>query len=95
MSYELLLNDSHGIHVPQMFAEEYFGFDGVDQSDMEICRAGPEHKNYWDAWENILQHAYSIDKYNREWFLFHDGNLWAFCPSEMTEEDEQELFALP
>jgi hypothetical protein len=44
MSYELLLNDAHGIYVPQMFAEEYFGFDGVDQSDMEICRAGPEHK---------------------------------------------------
>ena len=92
MSYELLLDDHHGIYIPQFFAEEFFGFDGIDQEDIEICRAGPDHEHYWEAWDAILSNAYSIDKHGHEWRLYQDGDLWIYCDELMTKEDNKNLF---
>lgn len=92
MSYELLLDDHHGIYIPQFFAEEFFGFEGIDEYDLSVCKTGPEHRLYWEAWDQILEHAYCVDKHGREWKLYQDGALWVYCPDMMTEEDNENLF---
>ena len=92
MSYELIIDEHHGIYIPQHFCEEFYGFEGIDQSDVLACKAGPEHDLYWEAWETILSNAFCVDKHGREWKLYQNGSLWAYCPAEMTTEDENNLF---
>lgn len=93
MTKQLLLNDAHGIYIPQLFAKNFFGFEGIDEEDLTICRAGPDHEHYWDAWDNILNHAYSIDKHGFKYILHQDGDLWAYCPDQMTEEEKEEFYS--
>lgn len=50
----LIVDDHHGIYVPQVFCERYEKTDKVSQEDWEICLSGPDHELYWDSWEIIL-----------------------------------------
>ena len=76
---ELLLDEAHGIYIPQMFAQN---FDmkkwHVHFSDEKILLLGPDAVSYWDAWDNVLRNAYFIDpKTKKKWYLEQDGDLFA------------------
>lgn len=87
----LLLDDCRGIHIPAVFARDFvFGpghWQGVEDKDLAVLKDGPDHEWYWEAWEDVLRHAYFIasEKVAREMgvpvgsriTLEQDGALWA------------------
>lgn len=68
---ELLVNGAHGIYVPQVFAQWYGELLAPDQ--LEVLLAGPEHKHYWDVWDEV-----QLDGR----LLWQDSDLWAVEPEE-------------
>lgn len=50
----LIVDDHHGIYVPQVFCQRYKKTDKVSQEDWDICLSGPDHEFYWESWEIIL-----------------------------------------
>lgn len=74
---DLLIDGGYGIFVPQAFAK---GFDlsewGVSKRDREILEAGPEHPEYWEAWDDVLGYALYTNA-EGTWRLEQDGDLWA------------------
>lgn len=87
----LLFSDSYGIYIPQAFAESCENWHGMKQEDKEILLTGPEHDDYWDAWDTVLQDAYYLDG-NARYMLHQDGDLWAVCPERMTNEEHENIF---
>lgn len=85
---ELLLSDARGIYIPRDFVT---GFDltlwkGIKEGDAMICE-NPEHEWYWDAWTEILDNA-TFEQDGKTWRIYQDGDLWALCFEEMTEEEK-------
>lgn len=76
----LILTDSHGIYIPQMFcsdADEVWAEDTkVNYADVRICQQGPDHDLYWQSWEMILDNCERTDKDGTVWRLYQDGDLW-------------------
>jgi len=75
---ELFASDSHGIFIPQHFAESYNKeqWKDVDPKDIEILLTGPDHENYWDAWESVINDAETVCG----GILYQDGDLWVIWP---------------
>ena len=82
----LLLSDSHGVYIPQLFC------DGMDKADADrisvsyddvlICQAGPDSEQYWEAWQSILDSAEipepaTLKEEESLWRLIQNGDLWA------------------
>lgn len=79
MEPTLVLSDSHGIYIPQMWCQ---GIDqaeadmlGIRLDDVKVCQAGPDQEWYWEAWSAILDSA-SIVSDGVRWHLHQDGDLW-------------------
>ena len=89
-SVALLLSDARGIYIPRDFVTDFdlTMWEGISQKDAEIC-ADPEHEWYWDAWASILDTATFTDPDGRKFILHQDGDLWALCLEEMTEEEKK------
>lgn len=86
----LLLSDARGQYIPRDFVTDFdlTLWEGIDPNDAEICTA-PEHEWYWEAWNNILRDATYTDPDGRVFTLYQDGDLWALCLEEMTEEEKK------
>ena len=88
---EILLNDTHGIYIPQLWATDVTEADcaklNVDWDDVQTVQAGPDHEWYWEAWASIEQSCEMTDDQGIKWTLYQNGDLWAI-PSdyEMPEE---------
>ena len=54
----LLIDGSRGIYIPKKFAENYIGWSGVETEDRETLLAGPDHRDYWEAWDSVLSFFY-------------------------------------
>lgn len=50
----LIVDDSYGDNVPQVFCKRYFKPESVDKESWEICLSGPNHEEYWEAWSEVL-----------------------------------------
>lgn len=79
---DCIIDGSWGIYVAQRFCERYHKVDGVSQEDWDICLAGPDHTDYWEAWDTILgdwQHE-ETDEQGRIWkiYLSQDGDLFQY-----------------
>jgi hypothetical protein len=74
----LLVADSHGIYIPQIFAQSIKRefVTGVSEEDYKILEAGPEHENYWDAWADVCDNASINDPVDGKCHLYQDGDLW-------------------
>ena len=83
----LLLSDSRGIYIPRDFADFGEHWRGVSAEDLAILAAGPEHEQYWDAWDSILYTATYVDEKENVWHLHQDGDLWAICEALMSDEE--------
>lgn len=75
--HEVLIDSHHGIYVPQIFAERYdaneYHLYGIDPEDIDILLEGPDHEDYWEAWNNVLNDAFSED--GRK-YLHQEGDLF-------------------
>lgn len=79
-TYQLLVNDSQGIYIPQIFIRQYLENiikDTISQDDIYILQSGPGHDWYWEAWDTVLDSAVLVDEYGIRWTLFQNGDLWA------------------
>ena len=86
---ECLLGDFRGQYIPRDFIASFDIKEwGIDPESWEanVC-ADPEHEHYWDAWEEILNHA-EFHKDGYVWRLYQEGDLWAVCPELMTDEEK-------
>lgn len=72
---DCILDGQHGIYIPQLFAKLYPEF--VNGEDKEILIAGPEHEQYWDAWDDVLNYAEWKDDEGNKWTLYQNDDLFA------------------
>lgn len=75
----LLLSDSHGIYIPQLYcqslSEEEAEESGISWEDALICQSGPDEKLYWEAWQSICDAA-EWEEDGERWNLLQNGDLW-------------------
>jgi hypothetical protein len=73
-------DSARGIYIPQHFAEScnraIFDFSGCYPDSLDILLSGPDHGSYWDAWQDILDHAETTCG----GVLYQDGDLWIIWP---------------
>ncbi len=81
---ELLVDDHHGIYVPQVF---FTKFDVTKWGlTLEDVVKHPEDEAYWENWDAVLNKAKQVVN-GRTYHLEQDGDLWARAYEEATEED--------
>lgn len=88
---QLLISDSQGIYVPQVWASGMDKADAlsskVDWGDVKICQSGPDNEAYWEAWQAILDSAEIADPDGSVWTLYQNGDLWAIRQGVELPED--------
>lgn len=95
---ELLFSDNLGVYVPRYFAR---GFDPAawniaeDDSDWLTLMDGPDGEWYWDAWDSIISRAVHVDPKGNRWYLWQDGDLFAYCEALMTDEEYEGFYGEP
>lgn len=76
----LVLVDSHGVYIPQMWCSDIDESDcerlGVTWWAVQQCQAGPDSEHYWTAWDDILRDCQMTDECGTVWRLHQDGDLW-------------------
>jgi len=76
----LILLDSHGIYIPQLFCsdlgEEEAASLGISSWALSQCQTGPDAPHYWEAWEEILTDCSYRDDKGTLWTLYQNGDLW-------------------
>ena len=87
---DLIISDANGIYIPKIFAEG-FQWEGITEEDREILKSGPDHEQYWDAWDEVIASARFMDQYGYMWRLHQDGDLFAAC-WELIDEAREEKF---
>lgn len=91
----VLLSDRHGINIPKLFAACFEIKHGCIKDDcLEILQAGPEHDEYWDAWDEVLSDAVLVNHEGKEYTLYQDGDLWA-VPKGMEWSEDDDWFIWP
>jgi hypothetical protein len=79
MGPHIVLNDSHGVYIPQLWCQSIAEWEaetlGIQWSDVQACQAGPDHEWYWEAWQAILDSASMVSD-GTTWRLHQDGDLW-------------------
>lgn len=91
---ELLLSDSRGVYIPRDFATECPGWQ-MTRADRKILEAGPDHEQYWDVWHDVSQYSSYTDKNGNTWYLWLEGDVFAYCHELMTDEEYENLFGEP
>jgi len=85
MAYsELFFDGNRGVYIPQHFAEaiDVTDWTGIDAEDLDVLRKGPDHESYWDAWQDVLDHAETRDGR----VLHQDGDLWLVARGKAIED---------
>ena len=76
----LILLDSHGIYIPQLFCadigEEEAASLSISLWALSECQAGPDSPHYWEAWDEILRDCSYRDEQGILWTLHQNGDLW-------------------
>jgi hypothetical protein len=84
----LLIDGLNGQYVPRCFAKMYDLEEwNVRPEDAAILMAGPDHAEYWDTWDHVLQHAWHENNMGVKYCLYQDGDLWSYCPEEQDENE--------
>jgi len=93
------LSDAIGIYIPQRFARAWHdrtvSVANVSDEDWAALEAGPDHSEYWDAWQEVCDDAKVTDINGVEFFLDQqDGGLF-LIPLGMTWDDEADGWRWP
>lgn len=95
---QLLMGDSAGVFLPRQFAHAFdAAFWGIAQNDSDWMTVmnGPDEEWYWDAWQSVLDRAFHIDPNGNKWYLWQDGDLFAYCEDKMTDEEYEGFYGEP
>ena len=73
-----LIDSNRGIYIPQQFVRNWSDSvqSGMDEEQKTILLAGPQHSQYWDVWEEVVNEVvflFDSEKHN----LYEDGDLFA------------------
>ena len=91
----LLIGGNQGIFIPQTYAERYADNWRLGNSDaLDILKEGPEHIEYWESWECVLNEATLTDNNNNLWRLYQDGDLWMICTELMKDAEYENFFGV-
>lgn len=73
-----ILDGAIGIHLPKYWALycNPRAWDGVTGEDVAILESGPDHEDYWEVWDGVLQNASSTDRWGDVWYLDQDQDLF-------------------
>lgn len=84
-----IINDSHGIYIPQVFAEtiDWDMLDNWYEYQKAILLAGPDHESYWDVWQEILDNCETTDGGK----LHQDGDVWVVYVDKATSDLNEHL----
>jgi hypothetical protein len=87
---QLLLSDSHGVYIPQLYCSDISEDECEDLSvsweDVKVCQSGPDSELYWEAWQSICDSA-EWEENLEMWRLLQNGDLWAVkADCEIPEE---------
>lgn len=85
----LILTDARGVFIPRDFVTlfDLTTWQGINPDWLPDLSA-PSNEGYWVSWELVLNHATFQDK-GQTWLLMQDGDLFAYCPELMTEEEKR------
>lgn len=73
----LYINGHHGIYVPQAFATmlNSWNWRHIGEHDqIAILKVGPEHLEYWDVWQEILDYGETEEGYTLH--QTEEGDVW-------------------
>jgi len=86
-----LVDGHHGVYVPQVFANQCADGWRVHAELLQILRDGPNHEEYWDAWQMVLDLAFYTDTDGTELGLCvgGSGDLFAFDVDDPTLDLEE------
>lgn len=87
-----IVDSSRGIYGPQYFATHYGEAWGVPADDLAILKYGPDHPEYWETWESVLDSATMTDSAGNEWRLYPDSDIFAICDSLISDSEYLEFF---
>lgn len=91
---KLLLSDARGVYIPRDFALAYDAkrWNVKPEYMAEIARGPHDNPEYWDTWNEVMCTAELTDDKGNSWFLYQDGDLWAYCVQLMTREEQMHMF---
>lgn len=90
---KLLVSDHHGVYIPKVFMEVYNYEDwNINENEADSLSKGLDQDYYWDEWDYVLQKAEHKDENGNVWHLWQDGDLWAYCPELMSDEEYEQFF---
>lgn len=81
---KLLITDAAGRYIPQQFVENFEGW-GLLPQDFQILRDGPDHLDYWETWDDVLNYA-TIKHDGVLYRLHQDGDLWALAEWDLIDD---------
>ena len=84
-----IFDSARGVYIPQAFANYCNeNWHGVSEENRTILKDGPDNELYWDTWDEVLNNA-SFEKDGNKWTLYQDGDLWALCDADMTNDQKR------
>lgn len=92
---EILISDSWGVYIPQQFATNFLGWNGVSAENLAILEDGPENELYWEVWDAATRDASYTDRDGNVWLLWQDGDLFCYCEELMDDEEFCNFFGNP
>ena len=78
-----IIDGSNGVYCPKVFAERYLDdnietclWSGYDTEQYDILIEGPDHKHYWDVWDEIIDSVRYIDQSHIEWRIDQEDSVF-------------------
>lgn len=87
-----IVDSSRGIYGPQYFATHYGRDWGLSKYDRRVLESGPDHPEYWETWESVLDSATMTDSAGNEWRLYADSDIYATCDSLISDSEYLQFF---
>jgi hypothetical protein len=94
---QLYLSDARGVYIPRDFANDTKPecISGIESDTLDILKAGPDHEQYWDAWQEVLDGATLTDPVTGvAYTVYQDGDCW-LIPKGMQWDDAKEFYTWP
>lgn len=82
---KLIADELHGINIPKYFAQQidHVKIKGVESDTLSILESGPDHVEYWEAWDDVLCNGWCKDESGMVWRFYQEGDLW-MIPESVT-----------
>lgn len=92
MSIEILCDSAHGQYIPNIMINRLVGSGWIIDCDNMEDLQNVDCEWYWETWDQVLSNAEFVDQNDNKWFLHHDGDLFAYCPDLMSEQEKNDFF---